>query len=116
MANDKVSASNVLLPVLLLSTAVLGFFAFQTTLLVSDHKSLLQTFTEQQKALEQVAKLKTQVNSLAVGTLKLAEKGDKDAANIIAQLKKAGVNVEDTPPAAAPPETMTPTTGKAQMP
>lgn len=96
---DKVTPSQVLLPVLLLSLTFAVFQGFQTKMLVSDKDSLNQAYTQQDKQLEQVEKVKTQVNALAKGTLTLSEQGNKNAQAIIDMLKKAGVNVQEQPQA-----------------
>ena len=100
MASDKITAVQVLLPVTLLSVAMAGFLCFQTSLLFADRTSLHQAYDQQTKPIEQVAKVKGQLDALAVGTLALSKQGNKDAATIIAQLKKAGIDVAE--PAAAP--------------
>jgi hypothetical protein len=97
MASEKITAVHVLFPVSILSFVVALFLGFQTTLLMSDRGALHQAHGQQDQLIEQVNKVKSQVNALAVGTLKLSEQGNKDAQTIIAQLKKAGVNVSDKP-------------------
>lgn len=120
MATDKLTTTQVLLPVLLLSASLVGFFAFQTSLLVSERGTQNEVRTQQEKPLEQLGKLKAQLNTLATGTLKLSQEGDKDATNIIAQLKKVGVDVEaeqnPKPALGTAPAGITPTTGKAVTP
>lgn len=95
MASDKITAAQLALPVSLICLVVTGFLGFQTSLLVSDRTSLHQAYEQQQKGVEQVEKVKAQLNTLAVGTLKLSRQGNKDAENIIIQLKKAGIDVTD---------------------
>jgi hypothetical protein len=97
MTNSKISVPQLLLPVFLISFVMALFLGFQTTLLVSDRVSFQQTHAQQDKPLEQLAKVKAQVNSLAVGTLQLSKQGNKDAITIINELKKAGVDVSDSP-------------------
>ena len=101
MPAPRITTSQTLLPVLLLSVSLVGFFLFQTSVLIGDHRSLVITRGQQDKPLEQAEKLKAQLTGLASGTLKLAQQGDKNAQNIIDQLKKAGVNVLDQPAPAA---------------
>ena len=102
MASDKITAAQILLPVSLISVVLVLFLGFQATLLVSDHTSLQQARTEQEAPLEQANKVKAQVNALTVGTLKLSKTGNKDAQNIIAELKKSGIDVNDQQPATNP--------------
>ena len=114
MASDKITTTQILLPVLLLSTAFAGFLVYQTSLLTNEHDSLKQTYAQQTEPLAQVDKIKAQLNALAVGTLKLSEQGDKNAQTIIDALKKAGINVDDRPAQGIPaaPPGMTQPSGK----
>jgi len=99
---DKITATQLLFPLSLVSFVLVVFLGFQTTLLLSDRAALQQLRMGQDKPLEQVAKVKEQVNALAVGTLKLAKGGNKNAENIIGQMKKAGIDIQDqAPPGAA---------------
>jgi hypothetical protein len=113
MAQEKITPTQILLPVLLLSVAVAGFLAFQTTLLFNDRAGLQAAHAAQDKPLADANKVKDQANGLAVGALRLANAGDKTGQAIIEQLKKNGVNVQENPnatgsapaaPAAAAPE------------
>jgi hypothetical protein len=97
----EITAGQLLLPVSLVTFVVVVFLGFQTTLLTNDRASLQVTRVNQEKPLAEVSKIKEQANALAVGTLKLSQAGNKDAQNIIAQLKKAGVDVQGSQPGAA---------------
>ncbi len=97
MSCEKITPRCVLFPVFLLSLAFTIFLSFQAWLLVSDRDSLNQAYAQQSKALEQVSKVKTQVNALAKGTLTLAKQGNKNAQGVVDQLKKAGINIQDKP-------------------
>jgi preprotein translocase subunit SecF len=114
MASDKLTTGQVLFPVALLSLVVTIFLGFQTTMLFSDRNQLQLAHTQQDKPLEQVGKIKAQLNALATGTLKLSEQGNKDAQNIIAELKKAGIDVSDQPQGqpAQPAMTAPPSAGR----
>ncbi len=102
MSHEKITTSQLLLPLFLLTLVVTIFLGFQSTLLVSDRSALQIARTQQEKPLEQLAKVKAQVNALAVGTLKLSKEGNKDAQNIVAQLKKAGIDINDQAPPPVP--------------
>ncbi|MDR3423698.1 MAG: hypothetical protein P4M13_01280 [Alphaproteobacteria bacterium] len=99
MSHEKITSTQMLLPLFLLSFVVVAFLGFQTSALVGDRTALGEAYTQQEKPLEEVGKVKTQVNALAVGTLKLSQQGDKNAETIIEQLKKAGIDVRDQPSA-----------------
>jgi hypothetical protein len=111
MASEKITAQRLLFPVFLLSFAFALLLVFQLTLLVSERDNLHTAFGEQDAPLQKLQEIKTQVNALAIGTLHLSQQGNKDAENIMAQLKKAGIDVSDKAP--APTGTATPTVGKA---
>ena len=97
MSCEKITPSCVLFPVLLLSLGFVAFLSFQAWLLVSDRDALDLAYNQQNKTLEQVEKVKTQVNALAKGTLGLAKEGNKNAQGVVDQLKKAGINIQDKP-------------------
>jgi hypothetical protein len=92
--------SQLLLPVFLLSFAVVGFFVFQTTLLVSDRAAIVAAYGDQSKTLEQVEKVKAQASALAKGVFDLDKQGNKNAHFIVEELKKAGVSFQDEAPKA----------------
>lgn len=107
MSMTKITSIQALFPVALLSFVMTLFLGFQTSMMVSDRAVLQDTVKQQQQPLEQAEKVRGQANALAVGTLRLAKEGNKDAQMIIEQLKKAGIEVSDQPqgsaaPAAAP--------------
>jgi len=92
--------SQLLLPVFLLSFAVVGFFVFQTTLLVTDRAAIVAAYQDQVKTLEQVEKVRTQASALAKGVFDLDKQGNKNAHFIVEELKKAGVSFQDDAPKA----------------
>gem|GEM_PF-2761667 len=97
MSCQPTTSSQIMLPVLLLSFAFAGFLGSQAWMMAADRDLLNQAYTQRDKALEQVSKVKAQVNALAKGTLELAKQGDKNAQTIIDEMKKAGINVQDAP-------------------
>ena len=114
MASDKLTSTQVLLPVLMLSAAIVAFFAFQTSLLVTERTAQTENHAAQEKPLEQVGKLKAQITALAQGTLKLSQEGDKNATSIIEQLKAMGVDIQPPgAPAPGAPNAATAPTGTA---
>lgn len=102
MSITKPASFTALVPLALLAFVVTLFLGFQTSLMVSDRGMLQDSIKQQQQPLEQAEKVKTQANALAVGTLRLAKEGNKDAQMIIDQMKKAGIEVADQPQGAAP--------------
>lgn len=109
--NGGFTASQVLLPLSLVALVVFLGTAFQTTQVFRDRGTLHQVKSQQDKPLEDTRRLQAQLDALAVGTLKLADQGDKNAQAIIERLKKLGITVAPpkadaalTTPAASPPE------------
>src|ERR1700722_15648666 len=98
----KLTLSQILLPLALVSFTLFLLLAFQTMQSLRDRDTLHQAKTQQDKPFEEVQKLQSQLSALALGTKKLADGGDKGAEGIIAQLKQAGIVVGE-PTAAAKP-------------
>lgn len=102
MSNEKITPSQVLLPVFLLALSMLVFLGFQTSLLVNDRTAISNNYAQQEKPLEQSAKIKAQLTALVSGTVKLAQSGNKNAQVITDQLKKSGL-LQDKPQEQAAP-------------
>ena len=80
---------------------VAGFFlitAFQTERLVQEHSSLVAIRAAQATSLEQADKVRTQFQTLAAGTAKLAESGNSGAKTVLDQLRAQGVTVRPNAP------------------
>lgn len=84
------------LPLLLVTIAWLAWSAFQTDLLVTEHRGLLQLHTLQQSQLEQVRKIETSYLALVTATESLAAQGNANAKLVIDQLKARGVHLPPT--------------------
>jgi len=78
---------------LLLSLAVLVWFAYQTITLVSERSTLQQTFAQQEPVLQNASKMRAQLDALAAATQKLADGGNTNATLIVEELKKRGVSI-----------------------
>jgi hypothetical protein len=121
LPNGKVTAAQILLPVSLVAFVVFLFLAFQFTQVMRDRDAMHQALAQQDKPMEDVQKLQAQLNSLAIGTQKLADNGDKDAKAIIDRMNKLGISV-NMPPAGTPDASSgaspvpPPTPTKAMMP
>lgn len=88
------STAQVLLPLSIVALVVFLGTAFQTIQAFHDHSVLRDVKSQQDKPLEDARRLQAQLDSLAVGTLKLADQGDKNAQAIIDRLKKLGITVQ----------------------
>jgi hypothetical protein len=108
--NNSVSASEILIPVVLVGLVLFLSLGFQTMQVLRDRDALHQYMTQQDKPLEESRKVQAQVSALALGTKKLADGGDKNAAAIIERMQKLGITVGDQPaPGAAPADAAAPT-------
>jgi len=99
----KVTAAQVLAPVSLIAL-VLFLSTLSETVQTFQVRDALRHAKEQQvKPMEDVQKVQTQLDALALGTKRLAAQGDKSAQAIIDSLKQAGITVNaDTSAATAP--------------
>lgn len=95
--NNSVSAGETLLPVLVVALVLFLSMGFQTVQILRDRDTLHQVLGQQDKPMEESRKLQAQLTALALGTKKLADGGDKNAAAIIDRMQKAGISV-GTPP------------------
>lgn len=91
--NGNFTAAQMLLPMSILALVVFIGTAFQTVEAFHDRSVLHQAKTQQDKPLEDAQKVRAQLDALAVGTLKLAQEGDKNAQAIIDRLKALGITV-----------------------
>jgi hypothetical protein len=111
LPNGKVTLSQVLLPVGILAFVVFVFLGFQFTQILRDRDNMHQAMAQQEKALADALHVQEQLNALAVGTQKLADKGDKDAEAIIQRMNKLGIKVNVN----APGMPAAPAQGRAPM-
>jgi hypothetical protein len=101
--------------VTLLAVGLLVFTLFQLTQILQDGSNLSKAKAQVQKNLEEATKavdegqkMQDQLNAVAIGTQKLADAGNANAKEIVAQMGKLGIKIDpnfkkgQTPPAAAP--------------
>jgi len=100
--NERLTTGQLLIPVCLIAFVVFVLLAFQTTQIVRERNALNDALTQQASAVEQAQKVDAQVNALAAGTAKLADKGDKNAEAIVTRMKQLGITL-GTPQAQAAP-------------
>ncbi len=95
---------SLFLPLLLLLLAMLAWFGFQFIQLLGERSNLIDTRAAQSVPLEQAAKVRGALDSLARKTGKLAAAGNANAQQIVDALRQQGINVDpDAPPVVAPP-------------
>ncbi len=90
------------LPLLLASTALLGWMGFQTWQLFTDRQALLAAHANQQQTVENAGKLRGSLDVLAADTQRLADAGNASARLLVEELKKRGVTINAAAAGAAP--------------
>jgi len=101
--NGKVTPCQLLLPIAITVFAFFISVAFQFTQILHDRTAMKDAFAQQAKPLDDTMHLQAQVNALALGTKKLADKGDKAAKTIIDKMKANGIQVNEGPGGAQAP-------------
>jgi hypothetical protein len=91
------------LPLLLCGLSVLGWQAFQTTLLLRDHQALQASHAGQQQTVDSASKLRGSLDTLAADTQRMAEAGNANARLLVEELRKRGVTISAPAAAAAVP-------------
>ncbi|MFY9287683.1 MAG: hypothetical protein WAO98_04185 [Alphaproteobacteria bacterium] len=100
--DGKISVTQVLVPVGIVSFVLFIMLSFQMSQILRDRQNLQAAHMNQSKAFEEAQKVQTQLDALAVGTQKLAGKGNKNAKAIIDRMKKLGITVNDNAALPAP--------------
>ncbi len=95
---DRDFSKQLLLPVLIIAFTLATLLFAQAFILMSDRTVLSDAVAKQTAALAETERSKNQANNLIKGVMALAKENNKDAQNIINELKKAGVNFQDSPP------------------
>ena len=90
------------IPLLMIAIALLSWTAFQTIQLVKERTYLKTVFASQSQTVEQAEKLRAQLDSIAKGTLQLANQGNASAKIIVEGLRKRGVTINPDTPTVAP--------------
>lgn len=97
MSNESagIEPGQILLPLTLVSCAVLGLLVFNTVQIVQSHETLKQVISQQDKPLEESKKIENQLTALALGTKRLADSGNGNAQGIVDAMQKAGITIND---------------------
>ena len=93
------SSLGLLIPVALVALALFIWAGFQTSQLVRERETLRAIRTNQESPVQEATKLRTQLDSIARGTLELANQGNQNAKTIIAELQKRGITINPASPA-----------------
>ncbi len=81
------------IPLLLFGAALLILLVFQTIQLNRERGNLQATITAQETPLQESQGLRTQLDGVAGDTARLAQQGNANAANVVAELAKRGINI-----------------------
>jgi hypothetical protein len=99
--NGKVTDTHILQAVGLVAFVLFLTMAFQLSQVLRDRENLHDALARQDQPLENLVHIQNQLDALAVGTLNLAQKDDRNAKDIIERMKQLGINVK-APGASAP--------------
>jgi hypothetical protein len=105
MANSEkccVTTGHVLFPLSIVAFVLMLSLGFQSSLIFTERSNMHGAIAQQAKAVEDSNKVQAQFSTLALGTKKLAASGNKNAAAIADQMKKAGITFQDETQQAAP--------------
>jgi hypothetical protein len=81
------------IPLLIIAIALVIWTGFQTTQLLRERKYLRAVLNDQSPTVEQSQKLRAQLDSIAKGTLELANRGNSNAKTIVEELRKRGITI-----------------------
>ena len=95
-ANERVSTTQMLVPMMLMAITIALFFAYQLTQIMRDRDSLHMTMGRLDAPYTESQKLNTQFGGLVLGTKKLAEEGNVSAKDLVKRLQQIGVLPSET--------------------
>jgi hypothetical protein len=89
-------------PLLLLAAALVTWFGFQTYQLTSERQQLTALRAGQDAQVEAAGKLRASLDAVAAETARMAAGGNVNARMLVEELRKRGITINPTTPAAAP--------------
>lgn len=84
------------LPLVLLGSAVVFWMGVQAYTLLREWANLGSTVRTQQAQVEMAARIRTNLNGLAVGTRRLSDGGNQNARLVVDALRQRGITVSDS--------------------
>ncbi|MBP9035580.1 MAG: hypothetical protein KBG29_16925 [Pseudomonadales bacterium] len=93
----------VVLPLLLALLTLLLWFGFQTSQLLAERERLDALNIEQQSIHANALQMRAQLDAIATGTVRLAQQGNTNAAQVMQALAKKGVTISPNAPAGTAP-------------
>ncbi len=97
---DSLLIRGLAIPVCLVVIAFVVWTGFQTSQLMRERGTLQGIRASQEAPVQEAAKLRTQLDSIARGTQDLANQGNPNAKTIVAELQKRGITINIPAPAA----------------
>ena len=100
----EATSRSAFVPLLLGGLAVLGWLGFQAQQLYAERHALQTAYASQQQTVDNSAKLRASLDTLAADTQRLADAGNPNARALVDELKKRGVTINpaSTPAVPAP--------------
>jgi hypothetical protein len=97
---DILQIRGLAMPLCLVVLAFVVWTGFQTTQLLRERGTLQAIRASQEAPVQEAAKLRAQLDSIARGTQELANQGNQNAKTIVAELQKRGITINIPAPAA----------------
>ena len=104
----EATSRSAFVPLLLGGLAVLGWLGFQAQQLYAERQALQAAYASQQQTVDNSAKLRASLDTLAADTQRLADAGNPNARALVDELKKRGVTINPASTPAAPAPATTP--------
>lgn len=80
-------------PLLLLTLALLVWFSFQLSQILTEWENQIAAYNSQEAQVQLASKLRNSVDALANGTYRLASKGNDNAKQLIEYLAQRGITI-----------------------
>ena len=97
---DSLPIRGLVIPVCLVVIAFVVWTGFQTSQLMRERGTLQAIRASQEAPVQEAARLRTQLDSIARGTQELANQGNQNAKTVVAELQKRGITINLPAPAA----------------
>jgi DUF1365 family protein len=97
---DPRADASPFLPMLLIATTLVAWFAFQALQLARERQQLAVLHGSQDAQVESAAKLRASLDAMASATAKLADGGNVNARLLVEELRKRGITINPSAPPA----------------
>jgi hypothetical protein len=89
----KRADQNPFWPILLLTLSLIIWFSFQLAQIFKERDSQIAAYALQEAEVQKASKMRNTLDALAVGTYRLASKGNANARQLIDYLAKRGITI-----------------------